>query len=119
MDKVFKNNPTLESYSKTSDGTAFYNPYDAKMHAKSLKDKSILTVFKSDLKTNEKQELKDKSIKPLKAEELIASIKESTTAEQLEAFQGDERKSVKEALAVKKAELESLDQEENTNEKKE
>lgn len=110
MDKIFENHPTIESYSKTSDGIAFFNAYDAQAHAKSLKDKRVETIFKSDLKNVEQQKSKEKAIKPLKAEELIASIKEATTMEELETFANDERKTVKEALAAKKAELENKNQ---------
>lgn len=112
MDKIFENHPTLESYSKTSDGIAFFNPHDAQAHAKSLKDKRIETVFKADLKSAEKTKSADK---PLKAEEVIAAIKEVSTIEGLDVFISDERKTVKDALTARKAELEALIQEKINN----
>lgn len=47
MDKVFKNNPDLKVYYKTADGTAFYTEPDARMHARSLSDKSVEPVYRS------------------------------------------------------------------------
>lgn len=48
MDKVFENNPNLKVYYKTSDGTAFYNESDAKLHAKTLDDKNVIPVQKQE-----------------------------------------------------------------------
>ncbi|HUH25010.1 MAG TPA: hypothetical protein VLY87_00145 [Flavobacterium sp.] len=112
MDKIFKNHPSLESYFKTADGVAFFNMHNAQAHARSLADKRIQTVFKADLKIIEETKA---STKPLKAEDVIASIKEVASIEELEEFQNDERKTVKEALATKKAELEALIQEQIKN----
>lgn len=42
--KIFESNPTLKEVHLTSDGEAFYNDNDAKMHAKTLKDKSVELV---------------------------------------------------------------------------
>jgi len=47
MDNVFKNNPELKVYYKTADGTAFYTEPDARMHARSLSDKSVEPVYRS------------------------------------------------------------------------
>src|SRR5690606_22032173 len=47
MDKVFKNNPDLKVYYKTADSTAFYTEPDARMHARSLSDKSVEPVYRS------------------------------------------------------------------------
>lgn len=44
MDKVFENHPNLKVYYKTSDGTAFYTESDAKLHAKSLENKNVVSV---------------------------------------------------------------------------
>jgi hypothetical protein len=43
--EIFKDHPQLEKVHVTSDGTAFYQETDAKNHGKSLKDKSVETVY--------------------------------------------------------------------------
>lgn len=42
--EIFESNPSLKEVHVTSDGTPFYNDNDAKMHAKTLKDKSVELV---------------------------------------------------------------------------
>jgi hypothetical protein len=42
--KIFETNPNLKEVHMTSDGESFYNDNDAKLHAKSLKDKSVELV---------------------------------------------------------------------------
>lgn len=39
--EIFEANPNLKEVHATSDGQCFYNDNDAKMHAKTLKDKSV------------------------------------------------------------------------------
>ena len=41
---VFKANPKLTKYFKTSDGVKFFRDHDAKTHARTLKDKEVETV---------------------------------------------------------------------------
>lgn len=41
MDKIFEQNPSLDIYYKTSDGSAFLLPSDATNHAKGLKDQKV------------------------------------------------------------------------------
>jgi hypothetical protein len=41
---IFETNPNLKEVHMTSDGEAFYNDNDAKMHAKSLEDKTVELV---------------------------------------------------------------------------
>jgi hypothetical protein len=45
---IFKANPKLDCYFETSDGTPFYTDYAANTHAKSLDNKSVKTVHRSD-----------------------------------------------------------------------
>lgn len=49
MNEVFEQNPSLEKVYCTSDGTPFYQENDAKNHAKTLKDKSVETVYNENL----------------------------------------------------------------------
>lgn len=46
--EIFKTNPNLKEVHITSDGQAFYNDSDAKLHAKSLKDKSVELIVNPD-----------------------------------------------------------------------
>lgn len=46
MDQVFKENPNLKEYFKTSDGTPFYSQNAAQNHAKKLEDKTITPVVR-------------------------------------------------------------------------
>jgi len=47
--KIFKTNPNLKEVHMTSDGEAFYNDNDAKMHAKTLQDKAVELVVNPSL----------------------------------------------------------------------
>lgn len=44
MNKIFQNNPQLDVYFETSDGTPFYTENAAKNHAKDLKDKEVKRI---------------------------------------------------------------------------
>ncbi|MBS7234176.1 hypothetical protein KHA90_24550 [Flavobacterium psychroterrae] len=63
--EIFETNPDLKSVHVTSDGTPFYNDNDAKMHAKTLKDKSVelivnplqIEVIDEDVDDNEFEDL--------------------------------------------------------------
>lgn len=46
--EIFEINPNLKEVHVTSDGECFYNDNDAKMHAKSLENKSIELVLNPD-----------------------------------------------------------------------
>ena len=46
--EIFKSNPNLKQVHMTSDGQAFYNDNDAKLHAKSLEDKKVELVLNPD-----------------------------------------------------------------------
>ncbi len=46
MDNIFEQHPNLKQYFKTADGQAFYEHSDAKLHVRTLEDKSIETVEK-------------------------------------------------------------------------
>jgi hypothetical protein len=45
MHTIFESNPDLKKAYITADGTPFYQETDAKNHAKTLKDKSVETVY--------------------------------------------------------------------------
>lgn len=47
MNKIFKNNPELKEFYQTCDGQAFFTENAAKLHAKTLKNKSVVLVQKS------------------------------------------------------------------------
>lgn len=53
---LFAANKTLNEVHITSDGTAFYSKSDANNHARTLKDKAVATVKRSDLATPVKEE---------------------------------------------------------------
>jgi|SRR5690554_235127 len=44
MSKIFQNNPQLDAYFETSDGTPFYTENAAKNHARDLKDKEVKRI---------------------------------------------------------------------------
>lgn len=47
-DRIFKQNPDLKEYHKTSDGQAFYTADAARSHAKTLADKTVTHVVRSE-----------------------------------------------------------------------
>lgn len=53
---LFAANKTLNEVHITSDGTAFYSKSDANNHARTLKDKAVATVKRSDLAVPVKEE---------------------------------------------------------------
>lgn len=53
---LFAANNTLNEVHITSDGTAFYSKSDANNHARTLKDKAVATVKRSDLAAPVKEE---------------------------------------------------------------
>jgi len=59
--EIFKTNPNLKEVHMTSDGQAFYNDNDAKMHAKTLEKKEVELVLNSkflvDIEVDEEEEL--------------------------------------------------------------
>ena len=85
--KIFESNPNLKEVHMTSDGQCFYNDNDAKMHAKTLEDKSVELVmnptFLVDIEVVDEQELNggEKSISEMKPAELVALAKEKFDVE--------------------------------------
>ena len=59
--EIFETNPNLKEVHITSDGQAFYNDNDAKMHAKTLEDKKVELVlnpsFLSDIEVIDEEDL--------------------------------------------------------------
>lgn len=53
---LFASQKTLNEVHITSDGTAFYSKSDANNHARTLKDKTVATVKRSDLAAPVKEE---------------------------------------------------------------
>ena len=53
---LFATNSVLNEVHITSDGTAFYSKSDANNHARTLKDKAVATVKRSDLAAPVKEE---------------------------------------------------------------
>lgn len=67
--EIFKTNPNLKEVHMTSDGQCFYNEYDAKMHAKTLKDKTVeLVVNPNQLEVIVEDEDEDEQEAKAKAE---------------------------------------------------
>jgi len=83
---IFSNNPTIDLYYKTSDGTPFFTKNVAQNHAKTLEDKSVSKVTRTSLKTavlvtdgiSAKDEVKEpKKGKTVKTEqETVKDVKE-------------------------------------------
>lgn len=78
---VFELNENLEAYHQTSDGTKFFREYDAKSHARGLKDKEIKRVKRKDEVSEEntdapakkeKKASKGKSLTPMQEAKLRA-----------------------------------------------
>lgn len=90
--EVFEQNPNLKKVYCTSDGTPFYQENDAKNHAKTLKDKSVETVYNENLlEVIDDEELSDsdkemaefEALEKAKADQEAADEKEATDKEQL------------------------------------
>lgn len=56
MNKVFKDHPSLKKYHETADGTKFYDEDAAKTHARSLDNRKVKTVYRSEAKAETKEE---------------------------------------------------------------
>ena len=61
MDPIFKSNPNLKKFYRTSDGTAFYNENLASNHAKTLADKVVQCIEKI---TQEEGAVETKKVEP-------------------------------------------------------
>lgn len=102
MSDVFKDNPKMKSYFKTSDGTKFYDENSAKNHGKTLKDQSVEEV---------KRPAKTEDPKPSKANDFLKLVPEMDL-ETANKYLTEEnalkspRKTVVDALTAKVAELE-------------
>lgn len=108
MDQVFKNNPALKVYYKTSDGTAFYNESDAKLHAKTLDDKKVEPIFKSVLEkvVNALEDIKQDKIQSAVASDLLSGTQ--TDAEKKAQKEAEEQaKKDAELQAQKEAEAQA------------
>ncbi|AUS04489.1 hypothetical protein [Pseudotamlana carrageenivorans] len=93
---VFKQHPHLKSYHETADGTKFFKPEHAKLHAKSLKDKAIKEVKRPVL---ESVEVVLEELTPMqKAKLRVRDIKKLDTVEAVKAaLEGETAKTVIEA----------------------
>lgn len=143
MNKVFKQHPNLKEYHETSDGTKFFNPHDAKNHAKSLKDNTVKTVKRgaasepeADQKTSKSakaekpaakstgkksDKVDSKDLTPMAAAKLrVEAIEKLKTVKEVEAaLEGETANSVKKAGQDRIAAIKAADaltsKEENTN----
>lgn len=115
MDNVFKNNPELKVYYKTADGTAFYTEPDARMHARSLSDKSVEPVYRSVIE-NVAVVLEDDSQKKLQdavqADALSGMMSEDEKEAEDKAKQEAEEKAKQEAEEKAKQEAEEKEKQE-------
>ena len=80
--EIFETNPNLKEVHITSDGQAFYNDNDAKMHAKTLEDKKVELVlnpsFLSDIEVIDEEDLSgsaEKKLEDLTKAELVEFAK--------------------------------------------
>ncbi|MGJ5643208.1 hypothetical protein [Formosa sp. S-31] len=122
-DKVFKRNPNLGRYFKTSDGTPFYKKEHAKTHARGLKDKSVEEVVKpvakveaDSKKASEKTEANLEDLTPMqKAKLRIRAIKKLDTVEAVKAaLEGETAKTVIEAGELRIKAIQDVDASLNT-----
>lgn len=58
MDHIFKDNPKVDIYYKTSDETPFFSKNAAQNHAKTLEQKNIETIVRGSVKNSEEDSLK-------------------------------------------------------------
>ena len=100
---TFKENPNLQEYFETSDGTAFYKEDHAKDHARNLEDKTVKTVTKDqeDEPENSRETAKDILAK-------VPAMDLTTAEEYLDAENDEEfpRKTVVAAITKRITELE-------------
>lgn len=82
--EIFETNPNLKEVHITSDGQAFYNDNDAKMHAKTLEDKKVELVlnptFLSDIEVIDEEDLSgsaEQKLEDLTKAELVSFAKEN------------------------------------------
>jgi hypothetical protein len=67
MDKIFNDKPSLQECFKTADGQYFYAENTAKLHAKSLDDKTVEHLERPLVELSAADELAEKTVKELKA----------------------------------------------------
>ncbi|MAX81745.1 MAG: hypothetical protein CL843_16405 [Crocinitomicaceae bacterium] len=96
VEKVFKSHPNAKKVFTTSDGMPFVNEHNAKLHSKTLKDKTV--------KTHERP--KEESEK-VTAKELIDQIEAAKTVAEIDALvpEGEKRSTVLAAVEKAKKEL--------------
>lgn len=102
--KIFEANPHLERVFTTADGEAFYNEPDARLHAKSLKDKTVTRVENpKKVGAAAQSATKDDEVREyaMNAKDTIAAIATAESLEELEAYKDDGRQTVIKALAAK------------------
>ena len=96
--EIFETNPNLEKVHVTSDNTPFYQENDAKNHAKSLKDKTVETVYN------------EKFLEVVGTEELTGEDKELAEFEaaekEREAQEAADQKEKEDAAAAEQKEAE-------------
>lgn len=93
--EIFETNPNLEKVHVTSDNTPFYQENDAKNHAKSLKDKTVETVYNpKSLEVVESEELtgEDKELAEFEAAEKEREAQEAAEQKEKEDRAADEQK---------------------------
>lgn len=111
MNKVFKNHPHLKQYHETSDGVKFHTEDTARAHAKSLKDKKVKKVERSDEVLNKTEapnpQASKEQLNPMQAAKLRVEAVEKmgTVAEIEKALEGETAKSVLKAGAERIASL--------------
>lgn len=129
MKEVFKRNPKLEKLFTTADGTAFYHEGDARVHARTLADKTVATITRDDVAKEDSQKApeapekgpkksaqkedgkKVADLTPMqKAKLRIDAINELNTVEEIEQALSEERaKSVLKAGADRIAAIQATD----------
>lgn len=98
--KAFEQYPTAKEIHVTEDGQCFLMKNRAELHAGA----------KGKVYSFERKNEAEKAAPEMNAKDTIAAIKETENLEALEAFSGDDRKSVVEAFNKRKAELEQVNE---------
>lgn len=87
MKEVFKRNPKLEKLFTTADGTAFYNEGDARVHARTLSDKTVNIITRTEAMTNKDKPYKKAPEAPKKKAEKSAQKEDDTKVADLTPMQ--------------------------------
>lgn len=101
--EIFKTNPHLKQVHMTSDGEAFYNDNDARMHAKSLKDKTVECVLNPEFVSDVTEEVDEEAAADMEVvTEQEETHEEETEQEETQEEETEQEKTQEEEMVVVK-----------------